>query len=117
MGVSVLCDKEHYERATPEGADEAARRRRHSEVNPMEYVVLAWPLVLMAALLGLERIERWMDSAPRTTPRPISQPEQQMPLVATRRGRATHDRRRRPSIRLIRRPAMSRVRYRRIPID
>jgi len=83
----------------------------------MEYVVLAWPLVLMAALLGLERIERWMDGAPRTMPKQISQPEQQVPLVAPRRGRAADDRRRRPSIRLIWKPAMSRVRYRRMPVD
>lgn len=84
----------------------------------MEYVVLAWPVVLMAALFGLERIERWMDGASRTTtPKQISQPEQQVPLVAPRTGRATHDRRRLPSIRLIRMPAMSRVRYRRMPID
>jgi hypothetical protein len=82
----------------------------------MEYVVLAWPVVLMAALFGLERIERWMDSAPRTMPKRISQPDQQLPLVAPRRGRAA-PLRWRPSIRLIGKPSLSRVRYRRMPID
>lgn len=80
----------------------------------MEYVVLAWPVVLMTALFGLERLERWMDSAPRTTPKQIDETEQ-LPLVAPQPGRAAHVRRRRPSIRLIGKPAMSLVRYRRIP--
>jgi hypothetical protein len=80
----------------------------------MEYVVLAWPVVLMTALFGLERIERWMDSAPRTMPKQLDHPEQ-LPLVAPQPGRAAHDGRWRPSIRLIGKPAMSRVRYRRIP--
>jgi hypothetical protein len=84
-------------------------------VIPVEYVVLAWPIVLMAALLGLERIERWMDSAPRTTPKQISQPEQ-LPLVAPQPGRVAHTRLR-PAVRLIAKPSLSRVRYRRMPID
>jgi hypothetical protein len=82
----------------------------------MEYVVLAWPVLLMAALLGLERIERWMDRAPRTTPQQVSQPDEQLPLVAPQRGRVAHNRRR-PAIRLIGKPSLSRVRYRRMPID
>ena len=80
----------------------------------MEYVVLAWPVVLMTALFGLERIERWMDGAPRATPKQIDQTEQ-LPLVAPQPGRAAHIGRRRPSIRLFGKPAVSPVRYRRIP--
>ena len=82
----------------------------------MEYVVLAWPVVLMTALFGLERIERWIDSGPRTAPKQISQPVRQVPQAALRSTRAAHHRRW-PSIRLIGKPAMSRVRYRRIPTD
>ncbi len=86
----------------------------------MEYAVLALalPVVLMIALLGLERVERWIDNGgPRTEPRhgrPV--PAQSTTPGSQRSAHAIHPGRRRP-IRMVRKPATSRAHHRPIRLE
>lgn len=83
----------------------------------MEYAVLALPVVLMAALFGLERVERWMDEGrPRAVSAEIS-PVRQRPRAAQRSPLAAHHGGRWRPIRLVGELARARVHYRHPPSD
>jgi len=75
----------------------------------VQYAALILPVLLMAGLFGLARVERWVDkgrfsdgSAPTNT---AWQPEPAPALVADRITQAEHESRRRPPIRTSTRPA------------
>jgi hypothetical protein len=85
----------------------------------MEYAVLALPVVLMTALLWLERVERWVDSGgPKTEPAEIKPPPAQPATRSVHRSARTARRgRRRPPVRTISKPATSAAHHPPIQLD